>query len=439
MDMYYRKIPPLRSVATQQPKIGETRLVHVTAVIRHGARTPWSSQETCWAGYWNATKDTSVWDCDLTTFMASPDPQTVPHSDHSNATSNSTTSTTTTALSAKNQNDRQPDPSASFFLFEKVYDALNSGEQGALTNELNGTCQKGQMLLQGYEQQIQNGRTLRRAYGYYEGDFEHDERMRLLDLTYHFQSFEDEASAKLPWDRHRLYFRADDDQRTVMSGQVLLRGLFDEEVMEMFTIDGIYPNIVVHTADRERDVMDGNAHVCPRLAEIEQAARQSDEYQAFNNSDQMEALRWFARDKLGTTGDLRFLDCLMTTICTDRDLPDAVNDYAGEENNHDSMFRALAQVDIQSYNLMMKYNNSEYAKLAMGPLWAEIWENIDPWLNQFDSPESTPGPKLALYSGHDTTIMPLLASLGANLWNDTDWPPYASMVLIEVSSGSLRS
>jgi ubiquitin-like domain-containing CTD phosphatase 1 len=28
--------------------------------------------------------------------------------------------------------------------------------------------------------------------------------------------------------------------------------------------------------------------------------------------------------------------------------------------------------------------------------------------------------------------MPLLASIGPNLWNDTDWPPYASMLLIEI-------
>jgi hypothetical protein len=74
-----------------------------------------------------------------------------------------------------------------------------------------------------------------------------------------------------------------------------------------------------------------------------------------------------------------------------------------------------------------------FAKLAMGPLWAEIMDNINPWLQQFDNPDDTPGPKFALYSGHDTTIMPLLASLDPALWNDTEWAPYASMMLIEVS------
>lgn len=34
-----------------------------------------------------------------------------------------------------------------------------------------------------------------------------------------------------------------------------------------------------------------------------------------------------------------------------------------------------------------------------------------------------PQPRLALYSGHDTTIMPLLVTLGGNL---DHWPPYVS-------------
>ena len=59
-------------------------------------------------------------------------------------------------------------------------------------------------------------------------------------------------------------------------------------------------------------------------------------------------------------------------------------------------------------------------------------ENIHPILNPEKGERERPPPKLAVFSGHDTTVMPLLASLGPHLWNDTDWPPYASMLLIEV-------
>lgn len=97
------------------------------------------------------------------------------------------------------------------------------------------------------------------------------------------------------------------------------------------------------------------------------------------------------------------------------------------------MFTKLNEFDIQGYNLVMKYNDAEYAKLSMAPLWAEIMDRINPLVN--DETVDQFGriiPKLALFSGHDTTIMPLLATLGPDLWGDKDWAPYASMLLIEI-------
>ena len=77
----------------------------------------------------------------------------------------------------------------------------------------------------------------------------------------------------------------------------------------------------------------------------------------------------------------------------------------------------------------MQHNNGAYAKLAMGPLWAEILNNIQPIINADD--RGPPAHRLALFSGHDTTILPLLVSLGPDVW-DGEWPPYASMMIIEV-------
>jgi len=43
-----------------------------------------------------------------------------------------------------------------------------------------------------------------------------------------------------------------------------------------------------------------------------------------------------------------------------------------------------------------------------------------------------PPPKMALISGHDSTLQPLLASLGDDVWDGTIWTPYASTFLIEI-------
>lgn len=81
-----------------------------------------------------------------------------------------------------------------------------------------------------------------------------------------------------------------------------------------------------------------------------------------------------------------------------------------------------------------KYNDAALPKLGMGPLWKEIMTNILPVVRasgNYTFTRETP-PKLALFSGHDTTLMPILATLGRDVWSGLEWPPYASMLLIEV-------
>jgi hypothetical protein len=394
--MEERRIPPLTD--DQIPKIGETRLVHVTTIIRHGARTPWSANMRCWDGYWEDI-ETGIWDCNLTTFM------TQPH----------------VAI------EKSLEPQAKF-LFEKRYDSLLFRDDH-LTNELNGTCQMGQLLYQGYDQQVHNGKILRDAYTFRKGEYDKDERMRLIDLS--LQDY-------IPWHADQLHFRADDDQRTVMSGSVLLRSLFETELDQVFQKTKQYPVISLHIADRDRDIVDANDRECPKLDQIPLLATQSPEYQVFDNSQSSQDVRRYKLSnlKIEDKAQNSILDCLMCTICTDRLLPKAVNDYDG---TNDNWFTRLAQYDIQTFTKVMKFNDSQYAKLALGPLWYEIMQNINPYLegtsdsqhNEQPQVELT-APKFALFSGHDTTIMPLLASLGPKLWNDTDWAPYASMMLIEL-------
>jgi hypothetical protein len=403
-QMEKRRIPPLRDGKADgdqgMPQIGETRLLHVTAVIRHGSRTPWSADVRCWDGFWESPP-TGVWDCNLTTFMTAPSREPITHAEDPS-----------TAAAA---------PGGPHFLFEKRYDALTFLEE-RLTNELNGTCQVGQLLQQGYEQELFNGRVLREAYTYRKGEFDHDERMRLLDVS--LQDY-------LPWHPRYLYFRADDDQRTVMSGQVVLQSLFDKELADRYA-SGDSVVIPLHIADRDVDILDGHGVDCPRLSAIWEAAQASLDFQQFNNSRESQRVRdYMAREmNMGDDGDI--LDCLMCTICTDRPLHAAVDDYNGDSEK--SWFSRLAEYDIQTYTKIIKYNQSEYARLEMGPLWYEIMQGINPHLNDESNAagEKVDAPKLALFSGHDTTLMPLLASIGPELWNDTDWVSYASMMLIEV-------
>jgi hypothetical protein len=68
--------------------------------------------------------------------------------------------------------------------------------------------------------------------------------------------------------------------------------------------------------------------------------------------------------------------------------------------------------------------------MAMAPFWAEIMDFIMPVLLDDNTKDVV---KFALYSGHDSTLAPLMASLSPKLWNETNFPWYASMMIIEVS------
>jgi len=68
-------------------------------------------------------------------------------------------------------------------------------------------------------------------------------------------------------------------------------------------------------------------------------------------------------------------------------------------------------------------DSSELLHMVMGRLLQEIVGNMDACIAG-ESKE-----KLHLYSGHDTTVVPLLAAFGMNL---DHWPPYASNIVIEL-------
>jgi hypothetical protein len=312
----------------------------------------------------------------------------------------------------------------------------------------------GQLILRGYDQEIVNGQHLRDAYLYDERKMAHDPKMRLIDVS--------GTDGLYAWSDHNMYYRVDDDQRTIMSGQVLMRGMLEPEITQFFQSNKHYPVIPLHTADRENDIIDPNEEKCPRLTEMRERYERSNEYRSFNQSAEAVQLRSFMTNVLKIDGDMEAIDCLMTTICTDRGLPDALNDYTSPTDGNDrrrqlhgddedghshddsnsddapapdsygkNLFQRLYDFDVQKYALNILANDSEYAKLSMGPLWAEIMANINGIIKEEDKlccPDRPPT-KLALFSGHDTTLIPLLASL--NAW-DSVWPAYASMMLIEI-------
>jgi hypothetical protein len=112
-----------------------------------------------------------------------------------------------------------------FLLLDKVYDAL----QPPMGNDLNGTCQLGQLIDVGYEQHVWNGKHLRTAYR------EGPSHWRIPVAS--------------PFDNnHDVWVRGDDQPRILQSAHALLHSFFNtsNNINSTWTTH----RIPYHTADR---------------------------------------------------------------------------------------------------------------------------------------------------------------------------------------------
>lgn len=315
-EMATRAVPSLSSQGSNDAT-SRTRLVHVTSIVRHGARTPYSKHK-CWKGYWH-DPETSVWDCNLTAVIGlttRKDEQKLEH------------------YGTNIQNE------GTSFTFQKKYDALiNHGLDQGVQNLLHGTCEAGQLLLQGYDQEYANGRHIREAYAFNDEGKSTDSRMNLINISEIVQRRDDSEF----WDS-LIKYRSDDEQRTVMSGQVFLSGIFDNDATRQNSSSVARPILIpLHTADYSHDIIRANPTVCPRLNDLEHNAKTSKEYDTFHSSPRLKELRTFVMEELEWDLEQRdSFDCLMTTICTDRLLPLIIRNDSDFSDEH-SLFHKIFQ------------------------------------------------------------------------------------------------
>lgn len=396
-----------RTTASSNPS---SRLVHVTAIIRHGARTP-THPHLCWDGYWDGSE--GIWDCQLKTVLS-----TRPYSYPNNGTD-------------ENNNNNVD---KAFYLVEKVYDAFQGDAvDSPYKNNLNGTCQAGQLIQQGYEQQQVNGQLLRAAYVYdgkNSNDKPQDPRLRLFDTSSPL------PPEVWPFSPENLRFRSDDDQRTLASGQILLSTMFQPELTSYKTFTGSNPIIPHHTADRPLDILSPKFE-CTSSQQATQDAMASQEFQEYVKSQESQTMQQMLQKELGIAPHANIMDCMMTAICTDRTLPKVLDDFGEEDDDNSEFtklygarrFERLMNYYIRNETIVNRFNDAKWSKLVMAPLWAEILDHILPVI-QGNNDEH--GLKFAFYSAHDSTIARLMASLSPRLWNITDFPWYASMMIIEI-------
>lgn len=384
LDPSTRQIPPL------DPEDREhLELLQLHLITRHGTRTP-SSFTNCWRGYdphWNCSYDEAVLGL---------------HSHSAEQYSNQIGST---------------------YTFRKVYDANPE------SNVFGGTCQKGQLISEGALQNQEIGQFLAKSYFISNSDHKIPEPGSPPLI-----SIDDDWSQS-------IYVRSTDMQRTRLSVSNLLTSLLESSFPSNGSGVISRPLPTLHTMDLEQDDLAINPSRCPRLNEIADEIFESAEFKQMEEKhlDLMKRLEAATGRPMpnGIWPD-RMMDCLMSHLCANRweNLPDALNPNGENPSAAIDLIQETIQTIDEEMASLFLFLNSQYSRLGMARFFRDLRRIISDLVGYHchstlsSNSASTVPPKLYIWSGHDTTVLPFLASFGPTVW-DSKWPPYASLIALE--------
>ena len=189
------------------------------------------------------------------------------------------------------------------------------------------------------------------------------------------------------------------------------------------------------SGDYDLDQLRSNDDVCPYLDTLADEIYATPTFESENSSAFVDQLTDNLTSIFGGADQWSWdhvHDCMLSTVCTDRQLPDG----DAQVPMTDAIFNAtLAQTTFtKTYKYL--YNDSVWSKLAQGNTAWHISSNLQQAFTSSASRASAY--KFLLYSAHDTTVMPLLATLLGDSW-DGRWSPYAAMMTLELYQPSSSS
>jgi len=226
-------------------------------------------------------------------------------------------------------------------------------------------------------------------------------------------------SEQLPshYDPTITFIRSTNKPRTFASAQALLYGLYPANSSET-----CFATLVINTMDREYENMVPNEAICPRLLSLQADMQNSMAYKSYINLVQSPLVQAATKvfslpPKYKWAG---IFDCVQANLCHNRTLPAGLDQalYGGVVDDHFFTNELLYHwLDASGYN---------YAQIAMGSFVTDFYNRLE------NVVQNKTNERLAIFSGHDNTVEPLLVALGVE---PTGSPPYAAIMRIELLDG----
>ncbi|CAF0743944.1 unnamed protein product [Adineta steineri] len=221
-----------------------------------------------------------------------------------------------------------------------------------------------------------------------------------------------------------ITIRSSDYDRTLMSAYSNLVGLYSSseniELSKDLTLANMWPKtlpwqpIPVHTVPRSLDHLMGIS-TCDRYEELVDELRQSSRIQSLNREFQ-DLFNYLEKHANQSIEDIFIAWDIADTVLIE-DIYNVTPSWVTP-----SISQQLRQLeDLCFYHL---FYSSEINRLRGGPLLRDILQNIENLITN-----NVNGRKAKIYSGHDTSIAPVLAFLGVN---HVHQPPFASALFFDL-------
>ncbi|CAH1398940.1 unnamed protein product [Nezara viridula] len=215
-----------------------------------------------------------------------------------------------------------------------------------------------------------------------------------------------------------VYVQSTDVDRTLMSAQANLAGLFYPRKEEMWS-DLPWQPIPVHTVPKKLDKLLSMGFPCPRLIEEDHAVKKSDFLKKYNE-EHKKLYKYLTKYTGEKIKDPKSCDLIYTNLLIESQTINnfTIPDWA-KKVYPDTLHK------IGGFSFALPTSTTILKRLRGGPLLKEIITHMKQKRNGILFPNRN----LWIYSGHDDTVAALLNTMGVF---EQHMPPFTATVMVDL-------